>query len=128
VKKTTAILFFFFYLFSTTEIYQLLKMPVVFQHFREHQQENKSISFLVFLDMHYMHGSPMDDDYERDMQLPFKTSENYFSSVSPAFIPEYNQILLSKPVEITDTKKIVSQNLFLLSPYLSAIWQPPKNC
>jgi hypothetical protein len=128
VKKTTAILFFVIYLFSTTEIYQLLKIPVIFQHFSEHQRENKSISFLAFLDMHYMHGSPMDDDYARDMQLPFKTSENYFSSVSPAFISDQNQILPVKPVKITDNKKIISQNLFLLSPFLSAIWQPPKTC
>ncbi len=77
MKKIIAISFLLVYLFSTTEAKQLLKLPLVFQHFKEHQKENKTISFLHFLKIHYLQGSPRDKDYNRDMQLPFKTSNDY---------------------------------------------------
>jgi hypothetical protein len=121
-------LFLAVYLFSATEAYQLLKLPVVFQHFKEHKKEDKNISFLQFLAMHYLHGSPKDKDYERDMQLPFKTSGEYLSSVSPDFVPAVLTIPITKTVEAPEKRKLSLQVLYLQSPCLSAIWQPPKSC
>ena len=74
LKKLVTIFVFAVYLFSVTEAHQLLKLPVIFQHYAEHKTENDKISFLEFLAMHYLHGSPNDKDRDRDMQLPFKTS------------------------------------------------------
>jgi hypothetical protein len=128
LKKITAIFFFTLYLFSTTETHQLLKLPVVFQHFKEHKKEDKNITLLQFLAMHYLHGSPKDKDYERDMQLPFKTSGDCLSSVVPAFVPSINEICTEKPIEIAQKEKGIPQNQFLLSTYLASIWQPPKSC
>jgi hypothetical protein len=128
LKKTTAIFFFAVYLLSTTEAHQLLKLPVVFQHFAEHKLENKDISFLQFLDMHYMHGSPKDKDYDRDMQLPFKTANECVFSVSVAFVPLMQQIYIAKPVEVIKRKDYVIRDQFIHSSYLANIWQPPKSC
>ena len=128
MKKTTAIFFFIVYLFSATEFHQLLKLPVIFQHYAEHKEEDKSISLLQFLAMHYLYGSPADKDYDRDMQLPFKTSGDCISSVATAFVPLIIQFSIAKPVEISEKKNYVTQDRFLLSSYLSNIWQPPKSC
>lgn len=128
MKKITAIFFLSIYLFSTTEAHQLLKIPVIFQHFKEHKKEDKGITFLKFLDMHYMHGSPVDDDYDRDMQLPFKTSLDCISVISPGFVPVSLEIPLAKPVEIPEKNHILYQQGDILSPYLSCIWQPPRSC
>jgi hypothetical protein len=126
LKKRIAIFFFSLYLFSTTEARQLLKLPIVFKHFQEHKKENKDITFLAFLDMHYMHGSPVDDDYDRDMQLPFKTMGDCLSSVTLAFVPASPEIpvvrLLVTPIKPT----FLYQQADILSPYLSCIWQPPR--
>ena len=116
------------YLLSSTEAHQLLKLPVVFQHYAEHKQENKSISFIQFLAMHYLHGSPKDKDYSRDMQLPFKSSADCPSSTAPAFVPVMVEIIPVKPSEISLNKNSFPQDQILLSSYLANIWQPPKSC
>ena len=106
----------------------MLKLPVIFQHFAEHRLENKNISFLQFLDMHYMHGSPKDKDYNRDMQLPFKTANECVFSVTIAFVPLMQQISIAKPVEAIKRKDFVIRDQFIHSSYLASIWQPPKSC
>jgi hypothetical protein len=128
LKKFTAILLLTAYLFSTTELHQLLKLPVVFEHFAEHQKKNKNISFLQFLDMHYMHGSPKDKDYTEDMKLPFKTADNCVSTVSPVVIPRLVHVFESHVVHIPENKIPVPQDELIPSSYLSRVWQPPKSC
>lgn len=128
MKKISAIFFFTIYLLSTTEAHQLLKLPVIFEHFSEHQHENKNITALEFLAIHYLHGSPKDKDYDRDMQLPFKTSDDCISSISPAFVPLQIQHALLEPIEINTEKIFALKDQFLLSAYLANIWQPPKSC
>lgn len=107
---------------------QLLKLPNVFQHFAEHSIENKTISFLQFLAIHYLHGSPKDKDYDRDMQLPFKTSNTCISTISPAFIPLMPEFSIAKPLVLPDKKKNFLIDQLAISSYLSSIWQPPKSC
>jgi hypothetical protein len=126
MKKITAILFFTLYLLSATEAHQLLKLPVIFEHYKEHQKEDGHISMVVFLVMHYMHSSPKDKDYDKDMELPFKTQDDCISSISPAFVPVFVQHDVPAPVELNTPKAFILKNQFLLSSYLANIWQPPR--
>lgn len=128
MKKFTAILLLTAYLFSTTELHQLLKLPVVFEHFAEHRKENKNISFLQFLDIHYMHGSPRDKDYDEDMKLPFKTADNCVSMVSPVVIPLLAHTLENLVVHIPEKEMHIPKAELIPSSYLSCVWQPPKCC
>jgi len=105
-----------------------LKLPVIFQHFQEHQRENKSITLLEFLDMHYMHGSPNDEDHDRDMQLPFKSSDDCITAFGAIFIPFSLQIAVSRPVIFSSPKIFGWEDQCLHATYLSSIWQPPKYC
>lgn len=125
MKKATAILFLFIQLSATTEFSQLFKLPILWQHYHEHKQGNKDVSFISYLAIHYLNGDVKDADYERDMQLPFKTTTHYqvtsVASILPAPIttvepPVYNH--LSEIVPSDDT--------FISSQFLSAIWQPPR--
>ena len=128
LKKFTAILLLTAYLFSTTELHQLLKLPAVFEHFAEHRQKNKTMSFLQFLDMHYMHGSPKDKDYREDMKLPFKTADNCVSMVSPVVIPRLIYALENHAIHIPEKEMHISKDEFIPSSCLSRVWQPPKSC
>jgi hypothetical protein len=128
LKKLTAILLLTAYLFSTTELHQLLKLPAVFEHFAEHQQKDKTISFLQFLDMHYMHGSPKDKDYSEDMKLPFKSADNCLSMVSPIVIPRLVHNLENHVVHIPEKEMHIPKDELIPSSYLSSVWQPPKSC
>lgn len=113
---------------SATEVHQLLKLPYIFQHFSTHQQANNNITFLQFLDMHYMHGSPKDNDYKDDMRLPFKSADNCTAALSPAFVPMVNQGFSIKTMELPKLEKTAGKADFVLFAYLSSIWQPPKSC
>lgn len=126
LKKLAAIFFLTLYLCSTTEASQLLKLPVVFEHFREHRMEDHSISLLQFLELHYLHGSPRDKDYDRDMQLPFKTHSDCLVAIAPAFIPKSVELVAVPPIELPRQENLVMDDQVLFSAYLSRIWQPPK--
>ncbi|MCK6691317.1 MAG: hypothetical protein L6Q97_04370 [Thermoanaerobaculia bacterium] len=60
---------------SATPVGELLKLPVLIEHLREHRQETPDMTLIGFFVLHYFSGDVRDADYERDMQLPFKTVE-----------------------------------------------------
>lgn len=126
MRKSIAILFFSIYLCSTTEAHELLKIPVVFQHFLEHQQENQSISVAEFLSIHYLQGDVRDKDYARDMQLPFKTAGEFFASSIAAFVPVNAQLNIHYPIEPNAIVWAIHQPDSFYSVYQVNIWQPPK--
>ncbi|SHE33134.1 hypothetical protein SAMN05444008_101167 [Cnuella takakiae] len=115
----------FVQLSATTEFSQLFKLPVLWQHYQEHKEENKDVSFISYLTMHYLNGDAKDADYERDMQLPFKTGSNYQVSSVASILPA--PITATEPPVYYHLSEIVtSDDTFISSQFLSAIWQPPK--
>ena len=127
MKKASAILFLTIYLSSTVAAQQLVKLPVVFQHYKEHKQWDNKIGFFQFLAIHYLHGSPKDADYDRDMQLPFKTSGDYVSTIAIAFVSLIVPVSINaKPVEIILDNNYIVKDQFVFSSYLANIWQPPR--
>ncbi len=128
VKKFIAIGFLTVYFFSAPDAQQVLKLPFVFKHFAAHRLENSNLSFMDFLAMHYLHGSPKDKDYNEDMKLPFKTTDKYVINFSPVLIPASIRILAVKSIELSIIFVINHPTDFIPSVYLSAIWQPPKSC
>jgi hypothetical protein len=126
VLKNIAIFFLSIYLLGTTPIGQLCKLPLLFEHFQEHQLENKNLSFISFLKMHYFNGDPKDADYDKDMKLPFKTVD-FNSSACACVVFENPTFKLDNP-RIT---KLVVKNLSKSKSWhsnscLNAIWQPPR--
>ncbi len=110
-----------------TEVHQLLKAPKLVEHFLEHKNEDKGLTLISFLEMHYLNGFTKDADYEKDMKLPFKTTQdNCFSFVVVLPTPEKFE-LIGEPIgDNFQSAKILQKNQIFISNYLSAIWQPPK--
>lgn len=129
MQKLVAILLLGIYLFSTTALAQLFKLPVLIEHYQEHKHQNPAITFLGFLNLHYNNGDKVDDDDDKDMKLPFKTVSD-IASTFVISIPPTTFTIISQPVfEYHDVKKKYSQTSNLLLPSFSAnIWQPPKFC
>ena len=128
VKKTISICCFAIYFLATTQLSELLKLPMLVQHYIEHKHENNHLSLLGFLDIHYAHGSPRDADYDKDMKLPFKSVAHSNIAALSFFAPiiyfKQNPIVYCK-----DDKQPCSDYSFTYSSaYLAAIWQPPKSC
>lgn len=124
VKKVIIIGFVSIYLFSTTELGQLLKIPLLFAHYFEHQASS-NLSFAKFLEIHYTRTGLRYADDAKDMKLPFKTHQNY-SNFTSIIIPQF-LMTITKPVVIY-LKKInfLSLHQMLVCCYQNNIWQPPK--
>jgi hypothetical protein len=115
-----------FYLISTTELYQLLKILVFIEHFLEHKERNIDITFIDFLKMHYDH-PVKDTDYQTDKKLPFIV---HSFPIALVFTVSPNITFKVKKQIITDHhEKIYSYDEpFYNKDILNSIWQPPKNC
>lgn len=127
MKRYIAISFLLVYLFSTTIVSELLKIPFLVEHFTEHKTENQSIGFLDFMVLHYMSGAVADADHEKDMKLPFKTVNLFSSSVSIGIPQQCNFIVLSifQQPKNQNTNNYYAPT-FVSTSYLNAIWQPPQ--
>lgn len=126
MKKRITFTILVLYLFSTTEFREILKLPVLFQHFSEHKQLDQNLSFSGFVYDHYNSVPHTDNDQERDDQLPFKTID-MSSFLTPA-IPVSHLNTFEKAVRI-----IIRNDAFhyteghVPSADSGKIWQPPKS-
>lgn len=75
VKRLAGIFLLSVYLVSFAEIHNFFKLPVLFQHFKEHKKEDSSLSFWSYIRMHYTEPIQKDHDYQRDNQLPFRDAD-----------------------------------------------------
>lgn len=125
MKNGIIILFISVYIFSSTELNQLLKLPILYEHFQEHHQENNSLSMFDFILMHYSSNDHNKSDQDEDMKLPFKSPDGCFSASIIAFIPQ--PIEFVKKVVFIEKEPINNYSYKeFSSSYLSSIWQPPK--
>ena len=125
MKNGIIILFISVYIFSSTELNQLLKLPILYEHFQEHHQENNSLSMVDFIAMHYSCNDQSKSDQDEDMKLPFKSPDGCFSASIIAFIPQ--PIEFVKKVVFIEKEPINNYSYKeFSSSYLSTIWQPPK--
>lgn len=126
MKRCLSITFLLVYLFSMTELHQLVKTPMLVKHYLEHQKENQKISLIGFLEMHYFSDTPVDADYEKDMQLPFKNfQDNHPVNVILA-LPEPLISLESQVLFQEDFDRPFIKSQIVTSNFLTSIWQPPK--
>jgi len=125
MRKGVAAIFLTVFLLSNTELHQFLKLPVLFEHFREHRLEDPSISFMAFLEMHY-ENIVIDADYQRDQQLPFRDIDCDLSLVVTTDIPPQSIRIVSNEVPVISNPVFTKQDPVYSHQYLSDIFQPPR--
>lgn len=124
MKRISAILLLCISMLAQTELHQLLKFSVFAQHFAEHKKENPNISVVNFIVLHYLSGNIKDKDYEKDMQLPFKTAD-CATAFSVATTPNYYQVIIEPPFAESYTYPALKNN-YILPNHPNDIWQPPR--
>ena len=102
-----------------TPLGQLLKLPLLVEHFIRHQNK-EGTSFFGFLQSHYS-GNHKDADLPEDEQLPFKTICLY--SIDYAVIPASNPAGISHVLNAI--KKIIFPDFFIPQKNASSIFHPP---
>jgi hypothetical protein len=99
VRKTLSILLLSAYLISSTELSQILKLPLLLEHFNEHKTWNEGTTLWSFMIMHYTNNDVKYADHDKDMKLPFKSKEESLNSLSLSFIHNFTSIKLVNPFE-----------------------------
>ena len=103
-----------------TPVGQLLKLPLLVEHFLKHHQQN-SLSLMDFLDVHYT--SPHKDaDFPEDEQLPFKNSNIHaigYAIVTPVFETSALEIPAIQ-------QKMALPDIHLPQLSVGGIFRPPK--
>jgi len=126
VKRTLAILAFSIYLFGATDAYQLLKLPLFIKHFILHQKENAGLSLAGFIKIHYLDPLVIDDDFDQDMQLPFKTHENDGCMISAISIPIQKISIEAPPIIVSPiVYSLLEESPYFFLPMVN-IFQPPR--
>lgn len=128
IKKITAGLLIGIYFLSGTVTSELLKLPVLANHYYDHKEEQSGTNLLSFIIDHYSKEDGTDKDAAEDSKLPFKSPES-FTGFSAVYMPPpvtFQQI--HKPVAVNTTIFFIQDDAFISSHYLAAIWQPPRHC
>lgn len=126
LKKLLAIFTLSVYLLSTTELSELLKLPLLIEHYHEHKCSAPDLSFKDFLVLHYnnhLEGHAHNDDYEKDMQLPFITHSGFMGIA--VVVPKMVSLADSHSGDESD-KPVVVNDPFAQRLMVSQIWQPPR--
>jgi len=127
LKKTLTVFFLFLYLTSFTEFKEFFKLPILVEHYFEHQESNRNLTLLNFLAIHYNEDNSKFPDFQKDMKLPFKSHENCVNNVVVGCVPHS---IFSIDFNLNHFIENVSPSIFkeiiYSSNILSSIWQPPK--
>lgn len=125
MKKLISILLLCLYLVSTTELYQLLKIPDLIEHYWEHKALNPEMSLTAFLKTHYDH-PVKDKDYRKDQKLPF-----IIHSAPLALVFTINQGFSFESAihnfsPLTFNKIPSKDEDLCYKGFLGSVWEPPK--
>jgi hypothetical protein len=128
VRKIVTALLLSAYLMPVTAVTELLKLPQLIEHYYDHKTEGNNKGFTAYLFQHYFREDGTDKDAAEDSQLPFKNSEQILSVMIISVNPP--ETFYFSPLDIPLIKKTykTSNDHYIISQYLDAIWQPPRIC
>lgn len=130
MKKYFSIALLFIYSFSVFQLNEYLKLPVLVEHFYEHQQENPKLDIFSFFINHYSLENNQPKDTGKDNKLPFKShNDTCCSNANVYFLNQIQNIVFENKSFFRSFKKPNFGFTFtFISKFNSTIWQPPKIC
>ncbi len=109
---------------NTCFFQQMFKVPVLFQHYMEHQENlGDNLHFIDFLSMHYGGQDMDDDDDDRDMQLPFKKVD--YGAAQVVFVPVRTYSSPDSFTQCLSGIKINFKKNLHSNPHLGDLIKPP---
>lgn len=126
MKKALAILLCLQVLSGNTFATEIMKLPLMIQHYFEHEShEHPNLGFATYLWEHYVEDH-VDEEGHCDEKIPFKHCHDCCShhvASAPCVMPETSAHLfvsnISSEISFVNT-------VYFLSQYNGCIWQPPK--
>jgi hypothetical protein len=121
LKRLTTILLLALYINSYTEFHELLRLPVLLEHFHEHQLLVKDLTFLEFLSLHYKSDQSHDS---QDNKLPFKDAQHSYTV--PAMALPIQKIVMEEKLPCTEITHSSAYHETNIAFHFSDIFQPPR--
>lgn len=120
LKHVAVILLLLLVLSVQTPFGQLLKLPLLVEHFIKHRHQN-GLSVIAFLQQHYA-SDHRDADWPEDAKLPFKniTFNTVVYTVNPSVI-QSNQF-----ISFHHKEKILIPENYASQQYPGSIFHPPQ--
>lgn len=125
MKKLISISLLILFLVSTTELYQLLKIPQLIEHYFEHKDLNSEMTPTAFLKTHYDH-PVKDGDYGKDQKLPFIIHAKPLTllfTLDKGLQIDSQQVLF---VNIISHKMPSTDEDHCFKGFLNSVWEPPR--
>jgi hypothetical protein len=124
VKKRAAYIFLAIYLIGATELHQLLKLPLLLEHYKEHKLDNGNLSLVSFIYQHYVGDDGNANDDQKDQNLPFKSAHFQMQNTVVFSVFKYELPKIMVPQKQAGWPVI--QSYSLSSIVLDALFRPPK--
>jgi hypothetical protein len=120
--KTAASIFLLILMLSIqTPLGQLVKLPLLIEHFIKHQKQD-GVSMLGFLANHYA-ADHNDADLPEDENLPFKNIS--FNTIGYAIVTPASQANVFAPLPAD--KKVNFPGIYTPQQHLTSIFHPPRS-
>lgn len=126
-RKISAIILMAVYVPALAGFCELLKLPLLAEHFFDHNAGSKSSTITLYLIHHYVAEDGTDNDAAEDSRLPFKSAAPSAGISFTATVPPLPQ-RMERPLLLISSVKIFLKDTCLLSQYCNAVWQPPRFC
>lgn len=110
-------------LLGNSYFFQFLKFPILIAHYGEHKQLNPEVSALDFLYMHYYGEDIIDQDHDRDMQLPFKKLEDVHVPFIYHALKSYRVSAYQHEIS---SKYMGYHEPHFSSPHCRSLFKPPR--
>jgi hypothetical protein len=124
MQKRLANFLLLLFVLQTTELGELLRLPLLVEHYAQHKRLNPRTTVFGFIKMHYVDKTVLDADYAQDMQLPFKTPCNQSLSLQLSLPP--GLLILGIPDAFELRTKIGTTQSKVSTGLSNSIFQPPK--
>ena len=124
MNKKAAYIFLAIYLLGATELSQLLKIPLLIEHYTEHKLDNGNLSLLSFMYMHYVGDDGDTTDEQKDQNLPFKSA--HFQMQNTVVFSVFKYELPKIFVNMNRSVWPVMQSNSLSTIALGSLFRPPR--
>lgn len=126
MRQFFAISFLIAYLLGNTEIGQVIRFPFLFSHYHQHKKTDSHISFIRFIQMHYITDDGTASDDNDDMQLPcHNILQSHISSLFAPISDFVTGITLISVLQNTNHGGML--HIYKNTCYLNGFGQPPES-
>ncbi len=123
MKKITLVILSLLFLISSTELHELIRLPFLVAHYKQHRVHDRDLSFIDFLKLHYSGDHPADQDDNDDNELPFKSKDSFTHIDTPVPL---RRVAEEKQYSSYVNKPVIYFAEDLPAARLFSIFHPPR--